>query len=124
MNKREAMLFLESGRPVSHRTFLKGEYIRLSPDGDAYVDESGNEMNPAEFWRFRVKPIFEEDWVEYVPDLKDMQGLKYERSTNTIRTVPGNHWVCSIDSWDKAIDPVLIAIQMVDAFNKVREGSK
>jgi len=49
--------------------------------------------------------------------------LRYEASTQTIRTVPGNHWVCTVDSWDKAIDPAMIAEQMCDAFNRIH-GAK
>ena len=27
---------------------------------------------------------------------------RYEKSTKTIRTIPQNHWVASMDSWDGA----------------------
>lgn len=29
---------------------------------------------------------------------------RYEASTKTIRSVPGNHWIASMDSWDAAVD--------------------
>lgn len=29
---------------------------------------------------------------------------RYEASTRTIRSVPGNHWLASMDSWDGAIN--------------------
>ena len=29
---------------------------------------------------------------------------RYEASTKTIRAVPGNHWLATLDSWDGAID--------------------
>jgi hypothetical protein len=32
-------------------------------------------------------------------------GLRYEPGTRTIRTVPGNHWVATLDSWDGEIAP-------------------
>lgn len=28
---------------------------------------------------------------------------RYEPGTKTIRTVPGNHWLATLDSWDGAI---------------------
>lgn len=45
--------------------------------------------------------------------------LRYEESTKTIRTVHGNHWVATVDSWDKAIDPPTLAQAMCDAFNAI-----
>jgi len=35
--------------------------------------------------------------------------LRYEPGTKTIRTVPGNHWVATLDSWDGTIKPDLEA---------------
>jgi hypothetical protein len=29
---------------------------------------------------------------------------RYEAATKTIRSVPENYWICSMDSWDKAVD--------------------
>lgn len=29
---------------------------------------------------------------------------RYETSTKTIRAVPSNHWLASMDSWDGAVD--------------------
>lgn len=29
---------------------------------------------------------------------------RYEASTKTIRSVPGNHWLASMNSWDGAVD--------------------
>ena len=29
---------------------------------------------------------------------------RYEKSTKTIRSVPGNHWLATMDSWDGADD--------------------
>jgi len=29
---------------------------------------------------------------------------RYEESTKTIRSVPGNHWLATMDSWDGAVD--------------------
>lgn len=29
---------------------------------------------------------------------------RFEVATRTIRSVPGNHWLASMDSWDGAID--------------------
>ena len=28
----------------------------------------------------------------------------YEKETQTIRTIPGNHWIASMNSWDSAVD--------------------
>lgn len=33
-----------------------------------------------------------------------MSTWRYEAATKTIRSVPGNHWIASTDSWDKAVD--------------------
>ncbi len=33
-----------------------------------------------------------------------MTQWKYEEETKTIRTVPSNHWIASMNSWDQAVD--------------------
>lgn len=41
---------------------------------------------------------------------------RFEPGTRTIRSVPGNHWLASSDSWDKAIDQDECARIMARAF--------
>ena len=31
-----------------------------------------------------------------------MEQWRYEKATQTIRSVPGNHWIATMDSWDGA----------------------
>jgi hypothetical protein len=33
-----------------------------------------------------------------------MSTWRYEEATKTIRSVPENYWIASMDSWDKAVD--------------------
>jgi hypothetical protein len=36
---------------------------------------------------------------------KHMPGhWRYEESTKTVRSVPSNYWLATLDSWDKAVD--------------------
>ena len=46
------------------------------------------------------------------------QDWRYEITTNTIRTTPGNHWVCTMDSWDGALDHQENARRIVRDHNK------
>ena len=34
----------------------------------------------------------------------ETQGWRFEESTKTIRAVPSNHWIATMDSWDSAVD--------------------
>ena len=42
---------------------------------------------------------------------------RYEKSTKTIRRVPENHWIASMDSWDGAEDHEANAEFIVQACN-------
>ncbi len=46
-----------------------------------------------------------------------MKEWRYEKETKTIRTVPGNHWIASLDSWDSMVDNEVNAAFIVRACN-------
>jgi len=46
------------------------------------------------------------------------QDWTYQEKTKTIRTVPGNHWVCSMNSWDGALNHSKNAWSIVILHNK------
>lgn len=91
--------------------------------GGAIVDEEGVEMkyalmaidrwnaayadNPYKYY-LPIVPV--EEAIPERPDLmakpvsKDNQVWRYEPATKTIRSVPENYWIASMNSWDKAVD--------------------
>lgn len=50
---------------------------------------------------------------------------RYEEGTKTIRNVPGNHWLSTMDSWDGAVDHkanaalIAAAPELLEACEKV-----
>lgn len=52
---------------------------------------------------------------------------RYEDGTKTIRSVPGNHWIASLDSWDGAIDNeanarlIAAAPEMLEALREAKQ---
>ena len=48
---------------------------------------------------------------------------RYEAATKTIRSVPGNHWLASMDSWDGAIDHDAMALVFAAAPTLLKELS-
>ena len=46
-----------------------------------------------------------------------MKPIRYEDSTKTIRSVPENHWIATMDSWDGAEDHPANAAFIVRAVN-------
>jgi len=44
-----------------------------------------------------------------------MTQWKYEAATKTIRSVPSNHWIATMDSWDGAVDNEANAILIAAA---------
>lgn len=61
---------------------------------------------------------------------KIVTAARYEHSTKTIRSVPENYWLASIDSWDGAVDHernakiFAASFQMLEALRIARLGAE
>lgn len=92
--------------------------VLLKPiDGEAgmyFVDQfdwcNGFERHDAEHYGIRVPESATKERGT-VPT-----AARFELSTRTIRTVPGNHWIASSDSWDGAVAHDAAARLMARAF--------
>lgn len=93
-------------------TGSKNYRVRIVPDGT----KTGSLWEPEQ----QVEPTKPEQVPPIVTvNAKPVKMLRYEDATKTIRTVPGNNWVCTVDSWDKAINPEAIANDMVYGYNNL-----
>lgn len=64
MTRNEAMSFaLSAGKPITHKYFGKGEYVRYQ--GKELVDEDGIPLPQNEFWAIRSGDFWEDGWSEY-----------------------------------------------------------
>lgn len=64
MTKQEAIEALEKGHKLQHRYFINGEYIYLDEDGNLR-DEKGLFLDWDDFWYWRRKDCWLEDWGYY-----------------------------------------------------------
>ncbi len=66
MTRDEAMRFLVStGKPIRHRFFSKGEYVRYDRSKADLTDEEGHSLPQIEFFALRSGGNWEDGWEEY-----------------------------------------------------------
>lgn len=67
MTKKEAMAFaISTGKPIRHKYFSKGEFIRYR--GKDLIDEEEQILPQNEFWAIRSGGYWEYGWEEYNED--------------------------------------------------------
>lgn len=72
MNKTEAKFALENGQRLTHKYFIRDEWVQGMPDG-SYLFEDGVVCSPEEFWRFRPDDLgFADGWEVTEDDQKDL----------------------------------------------------
>jgi hypothetical protein len=64
MTKTEAIQAMKEGKKVTHRYFSLNEWATM--ENDQIVLEDGVKCSPAEFWRWRTNPTFDNDWSIYI----------------------------------------------------------
>lgn len=62
MTRAQAQIVLLYGKAITHRLFLKGEYVKLRETDKALIDESGCVLDKQTFWLLRGGPEFNEGW--------------------------------------------------------------
>lgn len=65
MTKEEAIEAMKSGRKVRHRFFAPHEWVTSNLDGTIYFMEDGVECTADEFWMWRLRPEFNDNWEFY-----------------------------------------------------------
>ena len=64
MNKEQAITALKKGSKITHKRFIKGEYIMEHPKShEHYTDEYGNVLSIKVFWQYRTAKSWQEDWT-------------------------------------------------------------
>jgi hypothetical protein len=61
MTRFEAAQALKEGKKLTHRYFSPNEWVMGIHDG-YYLLEDGVQCTAAEFWKWRQKPMFDDDW--------------------------------------------------------------
>ena len=77
MNKAVAIDAMSMGKKLTHRHFSPGEWVTMTSDGKLLF-EDGVKCSPAEFWKWRLDPTYDEDWSFY----SDKNYILIEVSTN------------------------------------------
>jgi len=63
MTKEEVIKALDNGEKVTHSTFIPDEFIQLYPNNSTfYEDENKNLISKNQFWKYRTKIIWNNNW--------------------------------------------------------------
>lgn len=60
MSRTEAIKVMREGKKVTHKYFSPEEWA--TQDNGQILLEDGVRCSPAEFWKYRQSPIFDNDW--------------------------------------------------------------
>lgn len=66
MTRYEAAQALKEGKKLTHKYFSPDEWVMGIGDG-YYLLEDGVQCTAAEFWKYRQKEYFDNDWELYFP---------------------------------------------------------
>ena len=64
MSREEAKQAMSAGKKITHRYFSPNEWATM--ENGEVVLEDGVRCDPDEFWRWRAKPMFDNDWSLYI----------------------------------------------------------
>ena len=64
MTREEAKIYLESGKQLTHSTFIDIEFIGLKKVNEMrfIYDENGFLLPEKEFWKYRESSVFDNGW--------------------------------------------------------------
>lgn len=66
MTREEAIAYaVNTGNPIRHVFFEKGEYVRFDRTKKCLIDESGIMLPYDEFWSIRSGGYWEDGWSEH-----------------------------------------------------------
>ena len=65
MTRKEAIAAMREGKKVTHKYFTPEEWV--TQENGQLLLEDGVRCPPAEFWRWRQDPSFDNDWEIWEP---------------------------------------------------------
>lgn len=65
MTRPEAIKAMREGKKVTHKYFSPEEWATL--DNSEILLEDGVRCSPAEFWKYRRDPMFDDGWSLFTP---------------------------------------------------------
>lgn len=96
MTKSEAIAEMQKGKRVTHLFFGEGEWIGMNEKGEI-ITEEGYTHNASEFWGYRAKELFEDDWEIYCDcthtqacvDCCESKGIPKDQLTEIFKNTDG-----------------------------------